>query len=95
MTSENLVTIDFDSDTVNAGQNEEAGPKNNSYNCIRQNTKLLEETAEIVFSGDIDCNLDEILVNESNESQPLLGGCSTDHDTHQIVYNQFPSKFNN
>ncbi|KAG5680421.1 hypothetical protein PVAND_009929 [Polypedilum vanderplanki] len=77
MTSENLVTIDFDSDTLNTEHNAEISVK--SFNSARPK---INEEPEIIFSGD--SNLDEII----NESQPLLGG--TDHEIHQIIYNQFP-----
>jgi hypothetical protein len=86
MTSENLVTIDFDTDSADADQDAEINAKS-SFNSAIGRQKILEEPEEIIFSGG-DSNLDEILVSES---QPLLG--SGDHETHQIIYNQFPSKF--
>lgn len=79
MTSENLVTIDFDSDVANSDHNADIS----SINCYNR------ETSEILFSGDN--NLEDI--ERINESQPLLGGGSDSHDGHQIIYNQFPSKF--
>jgi hypothetical protein len=85
--SENLVTIDFDSDTINAYQ-DDAEISAKGYSNRQKNLDT-----EIIFGGGGggDSNLDEILVNES---QPLLGGgCSSgDHEAHQIIYNQFPSK---
>jgi hypothetical protein len=80
MTTENLVTIDFDSEIVNNNNEiDEHLPKN--PNIPNQEIDL---TPDVSFS---DHNLDD---SEAilNESQPLLGG---DHHDH-ITYNQFPGK---
>lgn len=83
MTSENLVTIDFDSDIVNCNNGDEIS-SNNNFKCHQ---KYLEET-EVIFS---DCNNLEDIERIASESQPLLGG-GDHHDSHQIFYNQFPSE---
>lgn len=82
MTTENLVTIDFDTDQVNNNREIDSNEKNqNNSNFISQ---------EIDFIPDVsfkDHNLED-LEGSSGEAQPLLGG---DHHDH-ITYNQFPGK---
>jgi hypothetical protein len=81
MTTENLVTIDFDS---------EIGHNNNEIdvNEKNQNSFLSQEIDLIPDVSFKDQNLEdcETIVGES---QPLLGG---DHHDH-ITYNQFPGEF--
>lgn len=85
MTTENLVTIDFDSENVNS-ENSGLSPKNKNHQKSHQKN-LLEDT-DVIFSDNI---LEDEIERIPNESQPLLGG-GDHHDTHQIIYNQFPSK---
>jgi hypothetical protein len=76
MTTENLVTIDFDSELVhNNNEIDENSEKN-----------IQEIDSEIVLFGDN--SILEDVDSLHNESQPLLGG---DHHDH-ITYNQFPGK---
>ena len=88
MTSHNLVTIDFDSDVVSESHEAETTSKKK---CLQ---KVLEESevSEVIFR---DCNnLEDIDSHIPSESQPLLGSGSDHHETHQVIYNQFPSKSN-
>jgi hypothetical protein len=77
MTTENLVTIDFDSELVN---------NNNEIDENSEKNQEIDLTSEIVLFGD-NSNLEDV-DSLQNESQPLLGG---DHHDH-ITYNQFPGK---
>lgn len=88
MTTENLVTIDFDSEIVNNNNEIDVNEKNqNNSNFHSQEIDLIPD----VSFKDQHHNLEDLeaLVGES---QPLLGG---DHDQHQITYNQFPGKKSN
>lgn len=79
MTTEQLVTIDFESEPVNS-ENAQITPIKNIKSSQRN---ILEDCySDVIFSD----NQEE----ERNESQPLLGG---EHHETQIIYNQFPSKF--
>jgi hypothetical protein len=89
MTSEQLVTIDFDSDIVNNSHDEEIVAKNSK--SYQKNNIYLNEETEVIFSECNSSSLEDI-ERIANESQPLLGGGCDQHDTHQIIYNQFPSK---
>lgn len=80
MTSENLVTIDFDSDTVENNNEIEIDVKN--QNIPNQEIDL---TPDVSFSDHNNLEDAETILNES---QPLLGG---DHHDH-ITYNQFPGE---
>ena len=79
MTTENLVTIDFESEPVNS-ENAQLTPIKNLLKSSQRN--ILDDSDDVIFSDSQE--------EERNESQPLLGG--EHHDT-QIIYNQFPSKF--
>lgn len=79
MTTEQLVTIDFESEPVNS-ENAQITPIKNILKSNQRN--ILEDCySDVIFSD----NQEE----ERNESQPLLGG---EHHETQIIYNQFPSK---
>lgn len=80
MTTENLVTIDFDSEIAN----------NNNEICVNEKNF---HGQEIDFIPDVSFKDHHILEDTEvlvGESQPLLGG--GDHDQHQITYNQFPGQ---
>jgi len=81
MTTENLVTIDFEPELVNS-ENAQITP---IKNLLKSNQKNILDDSDVIFSDSLDED------TERNESQPLLGG--EHHETHQIIYNQFPSKF--
>lgn len=82
MTTENLVTIDFDSEL--ASNNNEIDEKNSrSSNFHSQEIDLIPD----VSYKDHHSNLEDV-ETIVGESQPLLGG---DHHEH-ITYNQFPGK---
>jgi hypothetical protein len=77
MTTENLVTIDFDSEIVdNNDIDEQPKPRTNQE---------IDLTPEVSYSDHNNLDDSETILNES---QPLLGG---DHHDH-ITYNQFPGK---
>jgi hypothetical protein len=80
MTTENLVTIDFDSE-IGHNNNEIDVNEKNQNSFVNQEIDLIPD---VCFK---DQNLDdsETIVGES---QPLLGG---DHHDH-ITYNQFPGE---
>lgn len=80
MTTEHLVTIDFDSELANNNNEIDviAKSQNNQNYCLGQ------EIDDVSFS-DQHLNLED--TERINESQPLLG----DHHDH-ITYNQFPGK---
>lgn len=81
MTTENLVTIDFDSEIAN---------NNNEIDVNAKNQISFLHSQEIDSIPDVSF-IDENNLEDSDritgESQPLLG----DHHDH-ITYNQFPGK---
>lgn len=79
MTTENLVTIDFEPEPVNS-ENAQITP---IKNLLKSNQKNILDDSDVIFSDSLDEDADR------NESQPLLGG--EHHETHQIIYNQFPN----
>lgn len=84
MTTENLVTIDFDTEQVNNNREIDTNEKNkNNSNFLSQEVDLIPD----VSFKDQHHNLED-LEGTSGEAQPLLGG---DHHDH-ITYNQFPGK---
>ena len=86
MTTENLVTIDFDSEIVNNNNEIDVNEKNLTNSSFHsQEIDLIPD----VSYKDQHHNLED---SEGfvGESQPLLGG--GDHDQHQITYNQFPGE---
>ncbi|CRK99222.1 CLUMA_CG012654, isoform A [Clunio marinus] len=82
MTTENLVTVDFDSEIAN--NNNEIDLNTKSYNNCNY------QSQEIDFIPDVSFSDQQISLEETDrilsESQPLLG---SDHHDH-ITYNQFP-----
>lgn len=83
MTTENLVTIDFDTEPVNNNREIDANEKNqNSSNFLNQEIDLIPDVSFKVHN-----NLEDS-EGTSGEAQPLLG---VDHHDH-ITYNQFPGK---
>lgn len=86
MTTENLVTIDFDSEIVNNNNEIDVNEKNKNNSNFSQEIDLIPDVS---FKEHHNLEDSESLVGES---QPLLGG--GDHDQHQITYNQFPGEKN-
>lgn len=85
MTTENLVTIDFDSEIVNNNNEIDVNEKSqNNSNFLSQEIDLPDVSYKDQHHNLEEC---EALVGES---QPLLGG--GDHEQHQITYNQFPGE---
>lgn len=83
MTTENLVTIDFDSELVNNNNQIDVNEKNqNSSSFLSQEIDL---NPEVDFKDHH--NLEDT-DSIAGENQPLLGG---DHHDH-ITYNQFPGE---
>lgn len=80
MTTENLVTIDFDSEIVNNN--------NDIDEHSARNAKVFSQEIDLTPDVSFDHNNLEDSETILNESQPLLGG---DHHDH-ITYNQFPGK---
>lgn len=75
------MTIDFDCENENS--------ENSGLSPTKSHQKINLDETEVIFS---DPNATNSLEDDlPNESQPLLGG--DHHETHQIIYNQFPSKF--
>lgn len=83
-TTENLLNYDMD-DEIQKNHEIDKSKTNSSKNYQKI---LSDENEEIIFS----CDNDGYDVRLSNESQPLLGG-NDHHEVHQIIYNQFPSRF--
>lgn len=81
-----LVTIDFDSDSVNNNNEFDAIKSVHHQNNLLHNpqTDLEDLLPEVSFKD----NLEDSETNLNGESQPLLGA---DHHDH-ITYNQFPGK---
>lgn len=79
-----LVTIDFDSETVNNNEFDEKIRQKNSIHI--HNQEIDDLLPDVSFKGD---NLEDSETNLIGESQPLLGA---DHHDH-ITYNQFPGTF--
>lgn len=83
MTTENLVTIDFDSELAN--NNNEIDVNAKKQNILNYDDQEIDFIPEVSFDTDQFSSLeDERIVGES---QPLLG----DHHDH-ITYNQFPGE---
>lgn len=83
MTTENLVSIDFDSEIVNNNNEIHVNEKNqNNSNFLSQEIDLIPD----VSYKDHQHNLEDAEI--VGESQPLLGGDCHDH----ITYNQFPGE---
>ena len=84
MTTENLVTIDFES---------ELAKNNNEIDVIEKKNQNSQEidfiVEDVCFSDHHHQNNLEDTETILNESQPLLGGDCHDH----ITYNQFPGKY--
>ena len=79
MTTENLVTIDFDSELVNNNNEIDVTEKNQNNSPLIQNHQEIDLIPDVSYNNLEDCD------TITGESQPLLG------DTH-ITYNQFPGK---
>lgn len=91
MTTENLVTIDFDSEIVNNNNEIDVNEKNQNnpnFHC-NQEIDLIPDVSFKDHHNLEDCE------TITGESQPLLGG-GDHHDHHDhhdhITYNQFPGK---
>lgn len=86
MTTENLVTIDFDSETVNNNNEIDVNAKQ-SYNHPNYiQSQEIDDLIPDVSYSDEHHNLEDC-DRITSESQPLLG----DHHDH-ITYNQFPGE---
>lgn len=85
MTTENLVTIDFDSELASNNNEIDVNDKNSrrSSNFHSQEIDLIPDVSYKDHHGNLE-DVETIV----GESQPLLGG---DHHEH-ITYNQFPGK---
>jgi hypothetical protein len=84
MTTENLVTIDFESEIINNNNAIDVNVKNHQKSSSNYNQELIPDVS---FSEEQ--SILEDCERISCESQPLLGG---DHHDH-ITYNQFPGEF--
>jgi hypothetical protein len=82
MTTENLVTIDFDSEIVNNNNEIDVIVKSQNNSHYNQEIDLIPDVS---FNDQHQHMLDDDRI--VGESQPLLG----DHHDH-ITYNQFPGK---
>lgn len=87
MTTESLVTIDFDSEIVNNNNEIDVNEKNQKNPNFR--SQEIDLIPDVSFK-DHHHNLEDC-ETITGESQPLLGGDHHDHHDH-ITYNQFPGK---
>lgn len=84
MTTENLVTIDFDTEPVNSNGEIDANEQNPHSSNFLKDIDLLPD----VSFKEQHHNLEDS-EGTSGEAQPLLGG---DHHDSHVTYNQFPGK---
>lgn len=88
MTTENLVTIDFDSEIVNNNNEIDVNEKNQNNPIFH--SQEIDLIPDVSFK-DHNHNLEDS-DTITGESQPLLGGEHHDHHDHTITYNQFPGE---